>query len=42
MSTSSETQCLYNDIILKLIWTEVKSLKCNELISLLKSHSDLG
>jgi len=35
MSTSSETQCSHSDII-------VKSLKCNELISFLRPHSDLG
>ncbi len=34
MSTSSETQCLHSDII-------VKSLKQNEFISLLRFHSDL-
>ncbi len=35
MSINSETRCLHSDIIMK-------SLKCNELISLLKSHHDLG
>jgi hypothetical protein len=35
MLTSIETWCLHSDIILKLV-------KCNELISLLMSHSDLG
>jgi hypothetical protein len=38
MSTNSETQCLHNEITL----SKVKSLKCSELISLLKSHNDLG
>jgi len=38
MSTNSETQYLHNEITL----SKVKSLKCNELISLLKSHNDLG
>jgi hypothetical protein len=31
----NETWCLHSDNI-------VKSIKCNEFISLLKSHSDLG
>jgi hypothetical protein len=35
MLTSNETWCLHNGII-------VKSIKCNEIISLLKSHSDLS
>jgi hypothetical protein len=35
MLTNNETWCVHNDIILKLV-------KCNELISLLKSYSDLG
>jgi len=35
MLTSSETWCLHNDIIMKLV-------KCNEGISLLKFHSDLS
>jgi len=34
MLTSNETWCLHIDII-------VKSVKCNEIISLLGSHSDL-
>jgi len=38
MSISNETWCLHNEITL----TKVKSLKCNELISLLKSYSDLS
>ncbi len=40
MSINSETQCLHNDIIVKITLTSVKSLKCNELISFLRSHSD--
>jgi len=40
MSTNSETQCLHNDIINSLI--RVKLLKCNEFVSLLKSHNDLS
>jgi hypothetical protein len=35
MLINNETSCLHSDIIMK-------SVKCNELISLLKSHSDLG
>jgi hypothetical protein len=35
MLTNDETWCLHNNII-------VKSIKCNEVISLLKSHSDLS
>ncbi len=35
MLTSNKTCCLHSDII-------VKSIKCNELISLLKSHNDLS
>jgi hypothetical protein len=35
MLISNETLCLHSDIIVKLI-------KCNELISLLRSHGDLG
>jgi hypothetical protein len=35
MLISNETWCLHNDII-------VKSVECNEVISLLKSHNDLG
>jgi len=35
MSISNETRCLQNDII-------VKSLKCSQLISFLRSHHDLG
>jgi hypothetical protein len=35
MLTNNETQCLHNDII-------VNSIKCNEFISLLRSHSDLS
>jgi hypothetical protein len=38
MLTSSETWCLHNEITL----TRVKILKCNELVSYLKPHSDLG
>jgi hypothetical protein len=33
MLINNETRCLHNDII-------VKSVKCNEVISLLKSHSE--
>ncbi len=35
MLSSIETRCLHNDIILK-------SVRCNEVISLLRSHSDLS
>jgi hypothetical protein len=42
MSTSLETLCLHNDIISEITLTKVKSLKYSELISLLRSHSDLG
>jgi hypothetical protein len=35
MLTSNETWCLHIDIIMKVV-------KCNELISLLKSYSDLS
>jgi len=35
MLTNNETWCLNSDII-------VKSVKCNEVISLLTSNSDLG
>jgi hypothetical protein len=35
MLTSNETWCVHNEII-------VKSVKCNEVISFLRSHSDLG
>jgi len=35
MLTSNETWCLHSDIIMKLV-------KCNEVISLLKSHIDLS
>jgi hypothetical protein len=40
MLISSETWCLHNDPIITL--TMVKSLKCNEPISFLTSHSDLS
>jgi hypothetical protein len=35
MLSSNETWCVHGDII-------VKSIKCNGIISFLKSHSDLG
>jgi hypothetical protein len=35
MLTNNETWCLHSDII-------VKSVKCNEVISFLMAHSDLG
>jgi hypothetical protein len=42
MSTSNETWCLYNDSIVEITWTRVKSLRCSEPISLVRSHSDLS
>jgi len=41
MSTSNETQCLHSDIIVKF-FNQGEALKCNELISLLRSHNDLN
>jgi len=35
MLTNNEKWCLHSDIIVKLV-------KCNEVISLLRSHSDLS
>jgi hypothetical protein len=40
MSISNETQ--YSQYYSEITLTRVKSLKCNELISLLRCHSDLG
>jgi len=40
MLTSDETWCLHNDI--EIIFIRLKPIKCNELISFLKSHNDLG
>jgi hypothetical protein len=41
MSTSNETQCLHIDYS-EITLTKVKSLKCNEFISILESHNDLS
>jgi hypothetical protein len=41
MLISNETWCLHSDIIVKQLSPD-ESIKCNELISLLRSHSDLG
>jgi len=41
MLISNETWCLHNDIS-EITFTRAKLVKCNEVISLLKSHGDLG
>jgi len=41
MLTSNETWYLYSDIS-EITFTTVKSIKSNEVISFLRSHSDLG